>query len=172
MPKRLPQRDPVAAYHRKAVAQRRIGLGTQCACGESRPEALIAGSNPTVCAACDRERQGEAALDDHHFAGKANSPDTIPVPVNDHRAELSEAQRNWPVETLRNPTGSPFLAAAAKMRGLIDTVSYLLRNLLWVAEMLEALDAFLVKKLGPRWWINTDLERFAPKGRPNAVKQT
>jgi hypothetical protein len=171
MREELPQREPVASYQRKTISARRVGADARCACGESRPEALITGSSPTFCAACDRDRQGMTAFDDHHFAGKANSPETVPIWVNDHRAWLSEAQREWPTETLENPNGSPLLAAAAMVRGLIDTVSYLLKNLLWVAQILETLDAFLTKTLGPKSWTNTELEKFSPRKKSNDKKQ-
>ena len=105
-------------------------------------------------------------MDNHHFAGKANSPTTVPVPVNDHRACLSVAQADWPKSTLVNPQGSPLLAAAACVRGFVDTVLYLIKmGLLWVAEMLENLDEFQVRELGPHWWVRTEIERFAPKDK-------
>ena len=103
-------------------------------------------------------------MDDHHFAGESNSPVKVPTPVNDHRAELSVAQQDWPKETRENPDGCPLLAAAACGRGFIDYMVYLIRKgLLWVTEMLEALSAYLKEKLGPNWWIGTPLEQFAPK---------
>jgi hypothetical protein len=53
------------------------------------------------------------------------------------------------------------------MRGYSETDSYLVASLLIPrAEMLEVLDAFLKKRLGPKWWIGTEMERFAPKRRP------
>lgn len=165
MTRKLPQRDPIGAYQREATAARRIGAGKQCACGESRPEALITGSDPTICAECQRKRRGQTIMDDHHPAGEANSPATIPVPVNDHRAELSVAQHDWPKQTRENPDGSPLLAAAGCVRGFIDQIIYLVKKLLlWIPEMLEALDAFLAKKLEPKWWVGTPLEQFAPTG--------
>ena len=104
-------------------------------------------------------------MDDHHPFGSANDPTTIRVPVNDHRAELNVAQQDWPKETLRNPDGSPLLRAAACIRGFVDTILYLIREgLLWVAEMLEKLDAFLAETIGPKWWTGTPLAEFAPKG--------
>lgn len=103
-------------------------------------------------------------MDDHHISGKANSPVTIPVPVNDHRAKLSVDQYDWPKQTLENPSGSPLLVHAACNRGFGDTNVYLIERLvLPSAEMLELLDAYLVNKLGPEWWIGTELERFKPK---------
>src|SRR5713101_5544769 len=157
-------RDPAAAYRRKAVAARLVGKDAACACGEKRPKALIRGSNPITCAECERKRKGEITMDKEHFARKANSPVKVPIPVNDHRAELTEAQQDWPELTRENPDGDPLLAAAACVQGFIDYVVYLIRKgLQWVVKMLEALSAYLKEKLGAKWWIGTPLEQFAPK---------
>lgn len=165
MDPKFPERDPGAARVRKARAKRRAGVGAACACGEERPEALIPNSDPKVCAACDRKKKGKTTVDDHHVAGKANSTTTAPILVNDHRAELSVAQQEgWPQQTLENPDGSPLLAAAAGLRGFKDTVLYLMEKLLlWAADMLEQLDAFLQERQGPKWWVGTPVEQFAPK---------
>jgi hypothetical protein len=164
MDPKLPERDPGASRVRKAKARRRVGVGARCACGEVRPEALIAKSNPIICAACDRKKKGMTTMDDHHPFGRANSATTIPAPVNDHRAELSTAQYDWPKETRENPDGSPLLAAAACLRGFVDTVVYLIKKgVLWIAEALEWLNAYLLEQLGPQWWVGTALEQFAPK---------
>ncbi|HEY7351464.1 MAG TPA: hypothetical protein VH596_01740 [Terriglobales bacterium] len=165
----FPTRNAAAAHRRKSVAARRVGLGAACACGEKRPEALIPNVNPPICAACQRTALGKSAVDKHHFASKANNATTIHVPVNDHRAELSTAQADWPQSTLRNIEGSPLLAAAGCVRGFVDTILYLIeRGLLWIAELLENLDEFLMKQLGPGWWIGTEVEQFAPKRKPHA----
>jgi hypothetical protein len=146
-----------------------MGVNAACSCGEKRPEALIPGSKPVTCAACQRTGAGRTTTDQHHFAGRANSSATIPVPVNDHRARLSVAQADWPKSTLLNPEGSPLLAAAACIRGFIDTALYLIEEgLLWIADMLETLDALQVEKLEPRWWLSTEIEQFAPKKKSNA----
>jgi len=103
-------------------------------------------------------------LDRHHPAGKANNPATVAIPVNGHRADLSVAQYDWPKETWENPLGSPLLAGAASIRGFCDTITYLIDELLlWIARMLEALDEYLKKRLGPEWWRGTKLEQFKPK---------
>ena len=168
MSRKHPKGDPTAAHRRKVIAARRVGVGAICACGEDRPEALIAGSNPIICAACQRSSKGHVAIDQHHFAGRANNPATIPIPVNDHRAILSVAQTEWPKSTLANMEGSPLLAGAACLRGFIDTTLYLIeKGLLWLAEMLEKLDQVLIRKLGPRWWVNTEIEDFTPKKKPD-----
>jgi len=169
MPRKFPAPDPSGAYRRMVVAARRVGVEARCACGEDRPEALIAGSNPIVCAACQRAARGLTTMDQHHFAGRANNPATISIPVNDHRAILSVAQANWPKSTLTNTEGSPLLAGAACLRGYIDTIVYLIeKGLLWIAKMLEKLDELLVKKFGPKWWANTEIEHFAPQRKPDA----
>jgi hypothetical protein len=162
MKTKKPQCDPVAAFQREATAARR-NAGRRCACGESRPEALIPESEPTICAKCYREKKGHNVNDNHHPAGKANSPETIPTPVNDHRAELSVAQQDWPKETLLNRDGCPVLKGAACVRGVIDYFHYLIdKCLVWLPEMLEQLSAFLKEKLGSKWWVGSPLEQFAP----------
>jgi hypothetical protein len=126
--------------------------------------ALIPGSKPTICAACQRKQLGHSSLDKHHPAGEANDPTTNAIPVNDHRSILSPEQYEWPPETWENPSGSPLRAGAACMRGYCETDTYLVASLLIPkAEMLEALDAFLEKRFGPEWWVETEMERFAPK---------
>ncbi len=163
MPKKT-QRDPSEAYRREVTAARRVGADKKCACGEGRPWALIPQSNPTVCAECQRKRKGQKTTDDHHVAGEANHPATIPTPVNDHRARLTADQCDWPKQTRENPDGSPLLASAACIRGFIDYLYYLIDKFLsWIPEMLEILHDFLVKKFGPKWWVNTELDQFARK---------
>jgi hypothetical protein len=84
--------------------------------------------------------------------------------VNDHRAELSEAQQDWPRKTLENPDGSPLLSGAAHIRGFVDMNTYVTdRFLFWIAEMLELLDTLLKQKLGQRWWKRKKLRTFEQK---------
>jgi hypothetical protein len=164
MSRKLPKRDPIGIYERCVTAARRIG-DKQCACGEARPDALIPSSNPTICAACKRKQQGHSTMDNHHVAGRANDPTTIPLPVNDHRAELTVSQHDWPRETLENPDRSPLLARAACIRGYADTNAYLMDALLLPgADCYELLDTLLTEKFGLKWWKKTQLKRFIPKG--------
>jgi hypothetical protein len=164
MPNKNTLRDPEAPLIRKATALRRAGLNAQCACGEKRPEALSVKGERKICHECRRREEGKTIVDSHHVFGKANSAVTIPTPVNDHRAKLSVAQYDWPNKTLENREGSPLLAAAGVVRGFIDYIRYLIENgLAWVVQMLETADALLVKRLGPKWWVGTELEKFAPK---------
>lgn len=165
----LPKRDPAAAHVRKQMAIRRAGVNRVCNCGETRPEAFEPNKQ---CAACNRKMKGMTTKDDHHIAGKVNSSITIRVPVNDHRAELTVAQQDWNKKTLENPDGSPLLSGAAHIRGFIDTHIYLIKTfLLWVAEMLEMLDPFLITVLGPKWWEKTDFDHFSPKSVPENKQQ-
>ena len=159
MPVNTRQSDPIAVAKRRSEAGRRIGVGKTCTCGESRPAALIAGSNPTACTECKRHREKKSPFDEHHVAGKSNHALTIPVPANDHRAVLSEEQYKWPKATRENALGSPLLAAAASIRGIFDTIVYLLKKfLLWIPQVLETLDAFLSMHFGSMWWCNDDYE--------------
>ena len=110
-------------------------------------------------------------MDNHHIAGRANHPITISVPANDHRAELSTAQYDWPEETLQNLKGCPLLRGAACVRGFADTIVYLMEQfLLWVAEMLERLSAHLEERWGSQWWIETNLQDFSLKGKSNHAR--
>jgi hypothetical protein len=162
--KKKPSRDPIAAFERESRATRRVGHGNKCyLCDEQRPLALVPDSQPTICVSCQRSKIGCSKFDEHHPAGEANDPTTLPISVNDHRAVLSPQQYEWPPETWENPSGSPVLAGAACMRGYCETESYLLASLLIPrAEMLEALDKFLLARFGADWWVGTEMERFAP----------
>lgn len=166
MDQKIPQVDPIKAYQRLAAAERGMGVNTKCTyCNEARPWALNRNSTPTSCEQCERQKKGKTTMDQHHIAGAANSPITTSVPVNDHRADLTAAQLNWPKETLGNPDGCPLLRAAASIRGFVDTVIYYMREfLIWIAELLELLSAHLKEQWGRRWWRNTKFKRFAPKG--------
>ena len=95
-------------------------------------------------------------MDDHHPAGRANSPLTVPIPVNDHRAELSVAQLDWPTETLENPDGLDSLRVAAGIRGYLDFQEYLNNKLL--RPLLEVLENLA----------NVERQR---KGKNNAKKR-
>lgn len=157
-------KDPIRAAARHDTAQRRVGDCAVCACGEERPESLLPDRDPAICYECDAKQQGESTLEAHHVAGKANDPTTIDIPTNDHRAELSVAQYDWPLRTLQNPDRSPLLAMAGCIRGFIDTTNYLMENLLGgIPSKLEALDAFLCDKLGPQWWLKIPLGQLPPK---------
>jgi hypothetical protein len=163
MPNKITPRDPEAACIRKATAARRAGVGAKCACGETRPGALIRNSNPKTCHECRRKAENKSTYDKHHPFGEANSPITVEIRTNDHTSELNEAQRDWPKEVLENPDGSPLIAAAACIRGFIDTVVYLIeKGLTWVADMLVIADEYLKERLGEKYWLGTPFEQLSP----------
>jgi hypothetical protein len=163
MANKITPRDPEADCIRKATSARRAGVGAKCGCGEIRPGALSKKCNAKTCQECRRKAENKSITDKHHPFGRANSPITIDVPTNDHCADLNEAQRDWPKPVLKNPDGSPLIAAAGCVLGFIDTVVYLIRKgLQWVAEMLIAADDYLRTVRGEKYWIGTPLEPFAP----------
>ena len=166
MAKRIPN-DPIAAYRRKSTSKRRVGENAKCSrCGESRPEALNSKQRPLLCEECRRKAKGTNTLDQHHPLGRANSPFTIPIPANDHRANLSTAQGDWPKATLENRDGCPFLRDAAAVRGFLDADDYFKRSRLPdVAENLERVSAFMVQKFGAEWWADAELRELGPKGK-------
>lgn len=159
----MPESDPIKAHQRKKAASRRLGVNAQCSsCPEKRPEALDARTNPVICGQCRRKKKGKSMMDAHHIAGQANSPITTSIPTNDHRAELTVAQRDWQPKVLDNPDGCPLLRAAAHIRGFIDTVVYYMKEfLLWTTDLLVALSALLKQEWGARWWLKKGFKRFA-----------
>jgi hypothetical protein len=168
MPPEIPERDPVKSSRRRARVKRRFPENACCGCGETRLNALIADSDPIICIGCNNKSKGKSTKEKHHLAGKANHAGTIEVSANFH-SDLSAAQYDWPEETLRNPKGSPLLAAAACIRGVVDWIVLAIKEfLLWVADMLERLDHYLHEKLGPDWWRDTPIASFAAKRSPDA----
>jgi len=103
-------------------------LGTRepmCAnCGENDSVALTRHAADIICYECQAKASNRSPIERHHPAGRNNDPFTIPIPGNDHRI-LSDLQRDWPQDTLRNPTDSPLRKAAATMRGFLDMLRLL-----------------------------------------------
>ena len=148
--------DPIKAHARIQAARRRVGVNAKCDCGETRPQAL---QKKVTCGECDRTARGKTPFDHHHVAGKNNSCATVSVPVNDHRAELSAAQYDWPKDTLENKRRSPLVAAAGCIRGFVDFIYWLVRKLLgWIPPFLEAIDECLVKLFGSQWWTSPEFK--------------
>jgi hypothetical protein len=156
-----PDGDPIGRAKRRSIAARRVGVGAKCEwCGENRPFALIAGSNPKTCVECMRRQKGHKTIDYHHPVGKANDSTTFRIGANDH-ADLTEAQRAWPKTTLENPDGSPLLAIAARHRGNSDLIDYLMKKpLLRSAPAIEDVDAFLTSYFGRKWWTKREYRNF------------
>ena len=83
MRNKIHSRDPIGKEMRRSRAQRRVGPDAKCACGESRPEALIAGSTPMICAECKRKQKGQSVMDHHHVAGRRNHDLTVAVRIHE-----------------------------------------------------------------------------------------
>ncbi len=163
----MAEHDPIKSWVRTSRAQRRVGQGAICAAcqEENRPFALITGSMPSLCFACDRLARGRRPSEEHHVFGECNSDAVATVPVNDHRAALSVAQYDWPPRTLRNPANSPILRAAAHVRGACDLIRYVLEQLQLTAEDLEYVDTLLSEIHGPDWLAKLEAEAHASKER-------
>lgn len=145
--------DPVLDQATEAALER---LGTRephCRnCAERAPAALTRTEAGIDCYECLCRRQGRSQVEEHHPAGQHNAPLTVGIPGNDHRV-LSEMQRGWPEETLRNPDGSPLLRISASLRGWLDVLYLILDRLVgWIPRTLERLDALLTERLGTTWW--------------------
>jgi len=142
---------------RRERQSRRLGTRTpQCtSCGETNRAALSHKAEKIICYECDLKASGRPTIEQHHFAGRRNDPLTVPIPGNDHRI-LSDCQRDWPTDTLRNSSASPLLTAAASIRGFLDTLRLIIERILgWVPDFLERLDSYLTSLNGEEWW--TDL---------------
>src|SRR5215469_6280655 len=102
---------------------RRLGTrNPKCAgCEETEPAALTGCVPNIICYECLSKSAKKSMTEFHHFAGRNNDSFTVPIPGNDHRI-LSERQRDWPQNTLRNPNGSPLLKASGSLRGLLETL--------------------------------------------------
>jgi hypothetical protein len=157
-------RDPIKAWVRNSRAQRWVGPDAICAScrKEGRPFALIRGRVPTICFACDRKAHGRDPIESDHIFGEGNSDAQLPTPINDHRAVLSVADYELPPEVLENPDGDPIVAAAAMRLVGGRRITYIVERDT-SGEMLLELAKWLRGRLGPRWWVGSPLEKFAPE---------
>jgi hypothetical protein len=145
--------------------QRYRALGTRtphCAvpgCTETDPLALT-GTHPQIrCQEHLADRDGRSWTQQHHLSGRANSPETVPLPANDH-AVVSGFQSLWDRDTLRNPDRSPLRRAAAAIRAWMDILVLIIeRTVGWVPALLESLDDYLRGVLGPEWWEQWESQR-------------
>ena len=149
--------DPLESLKRIEEQYRRLGIRTPvCAwtdCGERNPFTLV-GHHPDIsCYEHYSLRVGRKPYEAHHVSGQANSDVTADVRGNDHRI-LSELQRFWPEDTLRNPEHSPLIVAAASIRGWCDVMRVILeRSIGWIPGFLEWLNNILVDVIGTDWWV-------------------
>jgi hypothetical protein len=158
----------LAALAREHRKQERLGDDDTChICGETdiralrqiEPASSMEGTiTVALCASCHVQLQGKQPTEEHHPAGRANDPFTVPVPATDH-AVLTDWQYDWPRGTWRNPDGSPLLRAAASLRGWLDILRLLIeRTMGWIPAFLEHLDTILRQQLGEGWRTAYSLE--------------
>ncbi len=136
----------------------RLGPDATCTqCGEADRRTLQL-SEVVLCAECRLAFQGKPTTERHHPAGRHNDAFIAPLPANPHAA-LSDAQIEWPQETLRNPDRDFLRILAAWLRFFADTFRYLSKQVLTWATTLESYSQHLASTLGPQWWAD-----IAPEG--------
>lgn len=138
-----------AVRHNKK--KNRIGHEASCKrCGLEDIWALRQVGKRTLCAECHLREQGKSIYEFHHVAGKANDDFTIGIPANDHEW-LSDAQYDWPVQTLRNEKDDPLLKISSVMHGSQDFSTHVNRRAPEWAQDLDELSAFLIYRIGQQW---------------------
>jgi len=131
-------------------------------CGESDPSALTGVAPEIICYECQAKASERSPIERHHPAGRNNDSFTIPIPGNYHRI-LSDFQKDWPSETLGNPTGSPLRKAAATMRGFLDTLKLLIERVFgWIPDFLESLNNTMTEHIGAISWEKLGLSAEIP----------
>jgi hypothetical protein len=155
--------DPIKSGARKAKASRQVGQGAFCIdCGEQRSNMLVRRSRPRRCLRCYAIKHGRKPTEGHHLGAEANSPLIVELPVKDHRT-VTEAQHEWPPQTLQNPDGSPLLALAGSLRGVADFIGELITAFInRLAEAAEDIDAWLREKYG-LWWKDGPFDGWQPE---------
>lgn len=139
---------------RETVKRAQLGQQARCAsCGANDIRALQS-ATVVLCAECRLTRQDKQTTERHHPAGRHNDPAAFTLPANDH-ATLSDAQNDWPRETLRNPHQDPLRRMAAWLRFLKDVFCHLAECACEWAEMLESAADRLVAVDGVTWFNQT-----------------
>lgn len=136
--------EPLGRASRRARRSIRLGQTDRCACGEDDPVLLRRTQHGIECADCQARRGTGHPTELHHPAGRANSSLVVPISANTH-ARLTDAQHDWPRDTLRNPRQRPARRLAAILRAGIDALRVvaepLSAELEELIDWLEALDS-------------------------------
>ena len=93
MPRKLQTANARARHRRETLAIRRVGLGKKCACGESRPEAIIPGINGRLAPSAIVSSIGTPDRINITYLEKQTIPN-FSIPVNDHRASSAMHSKN------------------------------------------------------------------------------
>ena len=137
---------------RRAIKGIRLGKDAECEeCGERDILTLQLAGGHILCAECRLTQSGKSGVERHHPPGRRNDPFAVPLPANDH-AILSDAQQDWPSETLKNQRRDALHRQAAWLRAIHDTRQHMADSSLPWAIELETLATYLTEKLGKRWW--------------------
>ncbi len=154
----MTKRSPIEQRTRQARRKRTLGKDARCTqCNENDHRVLVVGSNPLLCYECSARADGRPTTEWHHLAGRANSSACVLIPANTHR-RLSDKQKDWPMQTLRNPLQSPLASAAAAIHGVLEWL------LEWIPPLLMFLDELLTNHMGAQYW-----ESFPTQFRQPAV---
>jgi hypothetical protein len=98
-----------------------------------------------------RTLRGLSIVDEHHYAGAANSVEKVDLNANDHGFVTNlNLDAN---EMFINPTRSPLINIAARVQGTLNLLRLIVDR--WIGpipQLLVSLDTSLCEKLGPEWW--------------------
>ena len=133
---------------RRIRRRNRLGVGATCAiCGTDDVVTLRKVGERILCAECHLDRQGKRPTEKHHVVGRINDEFSIALPANDH-AHLSDAQYDWPSETLRNTNANPLIKIAAWLRAITDIKFQLMKNAPVWALKLELINKYMTDRIG------------------------
>lgn len=122
-----------------------------CGLADGDPS-MFAGRKPRIiCLQCVAHLAARSPVEAHHPAAASNDPAKVAVPGNGH-AFVTDAQRDWPSDTLKNPRDSPLRWAAAWFRGCLDLLAMLIALASGVPPVIELIDELLTSRFGERWW--------------------
>lgn len=99
-------------------------------------------------------------IEAHHPEGRANSAETVDLPVSVH-AVLSSKQARWPA-ALRSPSNDPLIRIARRVRVLRDFQSWYVSASERDSNWLLALALAQQEKHGPEWWKNGQVALLDP----------
>ena len=113
--------EPLGSVIRREVRRRHLGFQAECRCGERDALLLQRTSEGIECSRCEALRTTGKTNELHHPAGRANSSLAVLIDANLH-ALFTDAQYDWPPETLANRHRRPARRLAALLRALLDLV--------------------------------------------------
>jgi hypothetical protein len=116
-------------------------------CGVQGPGALVP---VDLCRDHLSMFQGRLPLENHHPEGRANSPETVRLPVSIH-FPLTALQTHWP-DALRYPSKDPVIQIARRLQVTQDFIKYLRRASRRDVNFLIAVSLAQQENRGPDWW--------------------